>query len=477
MADHPRDRGSTGRNPGRSASGGPASRRDGGGGVPDGALVGGLGLLLLLALFTWTATGLAGLLSHGSWPEGVTFSRTPTAMGALVGDPQDLAAAWPQASARQLSGHGLFWGLFIGQLLTALVLTVFLISTVTRARAVRRSRRADNDTSERPAEVTPKDASSAPATPEPVGRPGKPSAPSPTVTAPTTAIPEGEHAPTEGPATPLFVPSASTPSEAAVESPETRIHEATGAVLAATGDAALWERTKDARAKLGPIHVFDPTHLCDTPSRLRWSPHHGCADRATAAARATALLAPLRSPRPVDAEVHTAAETLLRCWLHAAALDGKPFRELHRWAHAKTESAAPVRILRTDPKASAGSAGELEAILAGHPERRRAAEDLVHRVLEPLSQLHVRDACNASRADRVALESFVHETGTLYVVGQDPGITPILSALTQCVVEHGRRMAARSSPGRLDPPLTTVLELPLPRSEGRPNLELRQEQS
>jgi hypothetical protein len=39
-----------------------------------------------------------------------------------------------------------------------------------------------------------------------------------------------------------------------------------------------------------------------------------------------------------------------------------------------------------------------------------------------------------------------------------PGAMPLLTALASSVVEHGRRMAARSSDGRLDPPLTFVLD-------------------
>lgn len=39
-----------------------------------------------------------------------------------------------------------------------------------------------------------------------------------------------------------------------------------------------------------------------------------------------------------------------------------------------------------------------------------------------------------------------------------PGAMPLLTALASHVVEHGRRMAARSTDGRLDPPLTLVLD-------------------
>ncbi|MFC4494728.1 hypothetical protein ACFPA8_11355 [Streptomyces ovatisporus] len=462
-----------------------------GGGIPDGLLVGVLALLLAVTVLVWTATGLAGMLAHGSWPQGVTFVRTPMAIRDLAAAPQDLAGAWPHVNASQLPGHGLFWGVFIGQLMVALVLTVFTVGTVTRARAVRAARRyhrsaaPTDDKPQQPQAGGPTEVTTA--TPDLSKPPGHtPAQLPPDATDPGPAAePRTGHSVTQpqphappaslasAPEGPPALLNAEPNTAGAGTDPHSRIVDAPGAALVATTDPVLWAATKDARAKLGPVHLFDPGQLCDTPDRLRWSPHHGCADKDAAAARATALLAPLRSPRPIDAEVHAAAETLLRCWLHAAALDDRPFREVHRWALAKTAPTDPVHTLRTHPKAAAGSAGELEATLTGHPERRREATELIRRALAPLSQLHVRNACTAARADRLALESFIDETGTLYVVGDDPELMPLLNALTQSVVEHGRRMAVRSSPGRLDPPLTTVFELPLdgaglPLPGGRP---------
>ncbi|WP_411158120.1 hypothetical protein [Streptomyces eurocidicus] len=242
------------------------------------------------------------------------------------------------------------------------------------------------------------------------------------------------------------------------------VREAAGPVLVTTADPALWAETKDARAKLGPVHVFDPGHLLDTPDRLRWSPTTGCGTRETAAARATALLAPVRPLSALDSATADTAEVLLRCWLHAAAVGGRPFRHVHRWAQGNAAH-EPVRILRTHPKAAGGAAGELESALTGHPERKDMAQELTSRALNSLSSLHIRDACNPNRADSLAWESFIAEGGTLYVVGEAiedprarPGAMPLLTALTASVVEHGRGMAARSSSGRLDPPLTLVLD-------------------
>ncbi|MFI8853973.1 hypothetical protein ACIGW3_27790 [Streptomyces sp. NPDC053499] len=486
---------------GRAAGGG-------GGGIPDGLLVGVLAFLLGLTVFVWTATGLAGLLTHGAWPDDVTFAKTPLAVRELVTEPHDITGAWPSTPSEQLPGYGLFWGIFVSQLMVLMVLTVFVMGTIARARAVRRARRIlrererERDGSWERGEALREHTGAETGRPEPEERgeagerrepeeapapreqlpssnPGSPSTSSGTSDGPDS--PDGPASPLS-PLAPGLLGAAGAAATAGHGSgrradettthagrheraedgdPVTRILEAPGAALVSAPTPELWAATKTARAKLGPVHLFDPTHACDTPDRLRWSPHHGCADRATAASRAAALLAPLRSPRPIDATVHTTAETVLRCWLHAAALEKRPFREVHRWALATTgQTADAVQILRTHPKSSSGAAGELEAALAGHPQVRADAVALIRRALAPLGRLHVRNACSAERADRLALESFIAEAGTLYVVGEEPDVLPLLNALTQSVVEHGRRMAARSSDGRLDPPLTTVLHLP-----------------
>ncbi|MFD5101244.1 type VI secretion protein [Streptomyces albidochromogenes] len=240
--------------------------------------------------------------------------------------------------------------------------------------------------------------------------------------------------------------------------------DAEGAALVVTSDPAVWAETKDARAKLGPVLVYDPGHLCDTPARLHWSPTSGCERADIAAARAVALLAPIRPQARLDAAMADTAETLLSSWLHAAAVDGRPFRQVHRWAQGHSAH-EPVRILRTHPKASSGAAGLLESALTAYPERREVAQELTVRALAALSSVHIREACTPNRTDSVTLESFAGEGGTLYVVGEAiedpksrPGAMPLLTALTSSVVEHGRRMAARSSDGRLDPPMTFVLD-------------------
>ncbi|MFE6935528.1 type VI secretion protein [Streptomyces sp. NPDC057699] len=474
----------------RQAPSGPGRGGEGQGGVPDGLLIGLLVFLFGLTVLAWTATGLAGLFAHGGWPDGVTFTRTPLALRALAVDPTDLPGAWPDTPPGTLSGYGLFWGLFIGEVMVLLVLTVFVVGVVTRWRLVRRQRAATPEpygTERDPVrtDAAPQGPTRAPRSPAPAPA----EAPAPTApyaletaghqTAGQQTADQRTEAEAEAAATPLvayaqeaapLLPTPRTPhvlyGASATRRPAVvqAIREADGPALVVTSDPTVWAETKDARSKLGPVLVYDPGHLCDTPARLHWSPVAGCEDPAVAADGSAALLAPVRPLARADAAVADTARTLLQCWLHAAAVDGRPFRQVHRWASG-AGGHEPVRVLRTHPKAASGLAGLLESALTAYPERREMAQELTVRAFEALSSVHIREACTPNRADALVLDSFAREGGTLYVVGESiedphhhPGAMPLLTALASHVVEHGRRMAARSTDGRLDPPMSLVLD-------------------
>ncbi|MFI9254755.1 type IV secretory system conjugative DNA transfer family protein [Streptomyces sp. NPDC053069] len=457
-------------------------RRDGQGGIPDGLLIGILAFLLGMTVLVWTATGLAALFAQGAWPQGVTFTRTPRAMRHLIGAPHDITGAWPEAPTSQLSGWGLFWGLFIGQLMVLFVLTVFVMGAVARWRAGRAGRRAERRVAQ---ESTAAAATATQSTaPAPAVAPLPAPAPAPAPAPPATPAAVSPPAPLHEVPAPRSEPELqgsgllaadsermsgwekilTAPRESRRATAARAIQDAPGPTLVVTSNPALWSETKDARAKLGPTLLYDPAHLCDTPARLHWSPTAGCADKQTALQRATALLAPVRPTAKIDQAVADTATTLLRSYLHAAALENRTIRHVHRWAQG-TQIQDAVRTLRTHPKAAPGAAGELEAALTAHPERRDIAQELTGRALSALSTVNIREACTPNRTDALALDSFVHEAGTLYVVGESiedprtrPGAMPLLTALVSSVVERGRRMAERSSSGRLDPPLTLVLD-------------------
>lgn len=473
------------------------------GGLPDGLVVGLMALLLGLTLLVWTATGLAALFAHGHWPPGVHFTRTPRAMRSLVTEPHDLAAAWPGAPRGTLGGPGLFWSLFAAEFLAVFAFAVWVMNVVSQLRA--------------PHPVPAAAATAAPARRRPADRfkgsdesldawfrTVPQAAPADGMDAPTSQLPavseDGSKSatgpsplgmPADGEVTRTYALFASPRGDKAKRIVQPAVLAAAGPLVVTTADADTYHQTAGNRAKLGPVHVYDPTHVLDVPGRLRWAPHTDCEVPATARTRAAALLAPLRTARADEAIVHDTAAVLLRCWLHAAAVDGRPFHHVQRWAAGGTAAGEAVRVLRADHAAVPGWSGELESVLHAHPERRDAAQVLIRRLLEPLNSVHIRDACNPSRTGGLDLESFTAERGTLYVVGEriedprtHPGAMPLLTALVSSVVEHGRRMAAGSPAGRLDPPMTFVLDdvaalAPVPelpqlladgRATGRPTL-------
>ncbi|MER6025348.1 type IV secretory system conjugative DNA transfer family protein [Streptomyces sp. NPDC001851] len=460
-----------------------ADRRDGQGGIPDGLLIGILAFLLGMTVLVWTATGLAALFARGAWPEGVTFTRTPLAMRHLIGAPHDITGAWPDTPAARLSGWGLFWGLFIGQLMVLFVLTMFVMGAVARWRAGRARRRAEKRVPQEaaaaaapaPQATTPAPAMAPVPAPAPAPVPAPPAtpaaavnppAPLPEVPAPRSEprLPGSELPAADGERTGGWEKILTAPRDSRRATAARAIQDAPGPTLVVTSNPALWSETKDARAKLGPTLLYDPAHLCNTPARLHWSPTSGCEDKQTALNRAVALLAPVRPTAKIDQAVADTATTLLRSYLHAAALENRTIRHVHRWSQG-TQLQEAVRTLRTHSKAAPGAAGELEAALTAHPERRDIAQELTGRALSALSTVNIREACTPNRTDALALDSFVYEGGTLYVVGESiedprtrPGAMPLLTALVSSVVERGRRMAERSSSGRLDPPLTLVLD-------------------
>ncbi|QMU73160.1 TraM recognition domain-containing protein [Streptacidiphilus sp. P02-A3a] len=494
-------------------------------GIPDGAIVGVLAILLGTTTLVWTATALAGLITHGRLPHPLPFEGTPTAIRVLATEPNQLSAAWPGTPVAALPSATAFWTTFFVLLALLIALALTMLSAWTRLRraaAAARTPQPDQDGPPFPGPVpTPVPQAQAPQPHAPQPQPGAqrfppprrtpPQAGPPSATEITTEIPPQLSAqfsdqfsdqfadplpaawsePLRGPlpsgapvrpaaaakrafafppgAVCLLAPDPGASAAAKRRLLQDAVSRATGAVLVVSDDLGLWR----ARPAHRDARLFDPLRLTDADSdaRVRWAPHSRCEDPAVAGSRARALLAATGRPgnSPGEKSVQEAAQALLRCWLHAAALDGRPFRHVLRWA-AGTARQEAVTVLRTaDPHLAApGWSGELQSILGNATELREAALDRVLSALDALSELHVLKACTPESAtDALDVESFLRNRGTLYLTGRADearvsrsahSAMPLLTALVDDVVEHGRRIAVRSSSGRLDPPLLCVLD-------------------
>ncbi|SFB79896.1 hypothetical protein [Streptomyces aidingensis] len=414
-----------------------------GGGVPDALLIGSLAVAVSVTLLVWSATGIAGWLRHGTWPEHVSLMNTASAVRSFLTAPSDVAGAWPDADPQTLPGGALLWTVFLAQL--TVLFSAFLWSAVriarwrarraVRARATavpaeyeepepprprKRLRPEDHEEYERYEDYGHDESHGSHGSHEAHGmaaapdRGGEPSGP-----VDDAGYPD--------------VPRPTAPTAPRGTDPVSAVLRAPGGIVVPDPDGTLHRKTARQRGRTGPVHVYDPGHASDdVPVRLRWSPHRGCEDLSTARWRAIAFLSPVRPAEPVFQLDADTAETLLRCYLHAAALSSQPFHHIQRWVQGRNGGEAG-KVLRSHPRAAPGSSMELESALTSHPGRRDAALALLEKALSGLDQLHIRQSCAPGRVDTLALDNIAGEDGTLYIIGADPVTAPFRAALLDAV--------------------------------------------
>lgn len=336
----------------------------------------------------------------------MSFPHTAHAMRSLLIAPGDVPAAWPDAAPETLPTASLLWLVFLGQVAILFATVLWVMVRMARWRARRSAPHPEPEPEPEPARTAPVEAPPVRSEPRPAHH--EPEIPAVAVPAPNPPLPPVAH---------------ERPDPAATAVPDTP-----EGLVVLDADGRLWSTTGRRRRTLGPVHVYDPGHVTDAAVRLRWAPQRGCEDMPLARRRAAALLAPFRPVEPVfrlDAE---AAETLLRCYLHAAALAGAPFTQVQRWAHGRSTS-EPAKILRTHSRAAGGASMELESTLTSHPGRRDAALRIIGRALAGLDQLHIRQACTPGRADGLVLDNLAGENATLYIVGEHKETAGLRAAL------------------------------------------------
>ena len=242
-----------------------------------------------------------------------------------------------------------------------------------------------------------------------------------------------------------------------------RIVDAPGAVVATSTKADLVRLTAYARNGHPRVHVFDPDRLLGWPTTCRWDATAGCGDVREAMTRARAMVAarPLGDGRNASF-FEGASQTVLAALLHAAALDGRSMADVLAWARDFTDD-TPYDILRTHPAASHGWVDDLRTFCrAGAPETVSSTAMSLGLVLGALTDPAVLDLLCPEPGTGLDVEKFVRDgTDTLYLVsegGAGVPTAPLVTAFAAAVVTAARRRSQTSPTGRLDPPLTLVLD-------------------
>jgi type IV secretory pathway TraG/TraD family ATPase VirD4 len=237
--------------------------------------------------------------------------------------------------------------------------------------------------------------------------------------------------------------------------------DAPGALVATSTKPDIFEHTAAVRS--GPMVVLNPEGLGGIPTTLRWSPIEGCDRPGTAIERAGYLLAGAPSSGDLnDRNFWDGMNArLLRSLLYAAAVAGRDMHALYAWI-AEPGDETPLRILRRHPQTPAGWELDLEQIRQAPMKTRDSTYLTLGQALQWMADPDMAEAaCPDPEEPSFNVERFLEERGTLYLLGSERphgSLGPLFTALTGHIHERAKHLASQRRHGRLDPPLTMVLD-------------------
>ncbi|MQA15588.1 MAG: TraM recognition domain-containing protein [Pseudonocardiaceae bacterium] len=237
-----------------------------------------------------------------------------------------------------------------------------------------------------------------------------------------------------------------------------RVLDAPGATLVTSTRTDLHDLTARLRTQRGPVFVFNAVGLGDLPSTITFDPLTGCADPVTAAERATDLIAAgQRGGGDSDRAWWDAqARRVLAALLHAAALGNLSMRDVQRWVSVPSEAGRQVTsLLRRCPEPA--YAEEVAQFLDTNERTQSSITTSITPALGWLASPAASAA--ASGATPFDVAELLRSRATVYLLGaEETQAAPLVTALTGHIAREARRIAARQPGGRLDPPLTLVLD-------------------
>ncbi|MEC5181235.1 type IV secretory system conjugative DNA transfer family protein [Arthrobacter sp. CG_A4] len=239
------------------------------------------------------------------------------------------------------------------------------------------------------------------------------------------------------------------------------ILDAPGAVVTTSTRADNLVVTMKARATGSrPVTVFDPQGMSGLPSTLRWSPVRGCKDPDVATRRALVITADTEM-KGENAAWQKRSLIILQCLLHAAALSGEGVRAFRRWSSSPVLAREALEVL-SRPGAALGWQADLMGILEDDPRNTSNSWIGVSAAVAPLSSPKVLAALDPlDESEEFDPKTFIRDCGTLYLIGTRAGAAaagPYLSALIDDIDNAAREMAFIAPGGRLDPPLSLILD-------------------
>jgi type IV secretion system protein VirD4 len=241
------------------------------------------------------------------------------------------------------------------------------------------------------------------------------------------------------------------------------ILDAPGAVVTTSTRPDNLAATLGVRDAIGPVAIFDPQGL-GSAGGVRWSPIRGCESPTIAIVRASGLAAGAGFSKggvSDGAFWHGQTEMALRGLLHAAAIDGAGINQLYRWGLEPASAIEAVAILNRSNDAAEGWGDTLDGIVRMDGRTRDAIWAGVRSALSALADPAVRKNLDPPDGEGLDPATFLRDRGTIYLLGTGVGASAtsaFIAALLEDITEAARQVAAGNQGGRMEPPLSLILD-------------------
>lgn len=259
--------------------------------------------------------------------------------------------------------------------------------------------------------------------------------------------------------------------------------EAPGAALVTLTKPEDLFLTLEARLGEGrPVAVLDPFDLAPGVPELVWDPVKGCEDPMLAERRAKAFGAGTvqgATPESGDQSARFYAgecAKVLQAYFHAAAIAGLGLDEVLTWVAGPREHPQAEEILRTHPRAEPMWDGLLRGAINGDERTAANTVTTVQQAMALFFQRSIRERCVPSPGRPATdLRSLIEAGGTVYLLGRDDpyaSASPLMTAVTEDILDTAKQLGERSAYGRLCPPFLACLD-ELPSTAPIPTLATR----
>ncbi|WP_431930136.1 TraM recognition domain-containing protein [Micromonospora sp. RP3T] len=236
-----------------------------------------------------------------------------------------------------------------------------------------------------------------------------------------------------------------------------RVLRAPGAVLLTSNKSDVYLVTRQERARIGRVWTFDPQGIAYTERAMWWDMLGGCHNPEGARRLAGHFVSSVNDDASKRDFWTAAAQNTLTALFLAAARGGVPVEEMLAWL-ADPADRSPIDLLR-DAGLNA-MADQLQGTVRGAVETRDGIYETARQCVACLLDPEIL-AWVSPDPDRPEFVPAEHVLGrdTLYLLSKDGGgsAAGVIAGLADAVVRAGV-VAAERMGGRLDPPLTAVLD-------------------